>query len=204
MIRDPYFPSTADRAKRWGGCFNAGAAFSIYLGRLARACRIPDLDLYRKNDGAASIIAGLNHAHYIDNHIDNVRLRDSFAKPITQEGLDTPRIQLFFLAFISELRTQSEGAPARRSRAGAELLMKTRADRKSILCLRDVLDEKRLVLKLDKRRNVRLLSILMRPCFRKGSILAPREFCPFRVFGRLYDYNIRRANRSPDIFIAQI
>ena len=103
-------------------------------------------------------------ARDLGNPLGNLATRDNFAKLVYRGRFDTPFGQFPYLAFISALRTQPEGAPARRTRAGDELLMEALPDSKSTLDLRDVLCEKRIVLNYQSQ-NDRRVSILTLPCF---------------------------------------
>ena len=52
----------------------------------------------------------------------------------------------------------------------------------SLIGIREIAGEDRLVLKLKKRKNNRYGSVLMRPCFCNGSIIGQKGLCPVHDF----------------------
>ena len=80
------------------------------------------------------------------------------------------------------LRVQSEGIPAIRASSNDRILDRSPIKAQSLIGLRDIGGEDRLVLKLTKRKNNRYGSVLMRPCFCGGNIIGDTGICPVHDF----------------------
>ena len=120
--------------------------------------------------------------HVVDNKYDNLTLRDISASSVRSDGVDTPCAHMLYMEFAFALRGHPDALPDRKATISGSTLIKSKPSSKSILCICDVMGANRLVLKLANRENDRAVSILMRPCFWKGSAMAPVELCPVYVF----------------------
>ena len=163
----PYFPPTSIRVRRRGSFFNPCPTFSIYVGRLSKACQMMGFDSSGWIDsGSQAIIKGLKHARDFTNRFCNFILRDLWVKILRWETIDSEFGRLSYIGFIFALRIQSEAYPSILATDEDDLLNRSPMRYPVLIGLREVSGETKLILKLKKRKqNERKISILMRPCF---------------------------------------
>ena len=90
LMGGPYFPPTSIRVRRWGSFFNPCPTFSIYVGRLSKACQMMGSDSSGWIDSIAqSIIKGLKRAQDFPNRFDNFILRDLWVRILRWESIDS-------------------------------------------------------------------------------------------------------------------
>ena len=182
LIGAPYFPPTNANVKRWGSLFNPGKTFGLYVNHLAKACQILDIATDWYGNSVRAIARGLFNVQDLSAKFDNFIFKEIFAALIRHEGLDTEIGRLFYVSFVFLLRVQSEGLPMKRASSIDRLSDKSPTNDQSLIAIRDVAGEDRLILKLRTRKNIRHNSIIMRPCFCNGSVIATRGLCPVHDF----------------------
>ena len=181
LVGAAYFPPTYANVKRWGSLFNHGKTFGLYVNHLVKGCQISDIATDWDNSIRAAD-KGLQNIQDLSVKFDNFAPKEIFVALIRHEGLDTEIGRLFYVAFIFLLRVQSEGLPMQRASSSDRLLDKSPISAHPIIGLRYIAGEDRLVLKLKTRRNVRHGSVLTRPCFCSGNIIAGKGMCPIHDF----------------------
>ena len=153
LAREPYFAPPAERVKRWGFSDNV-ETFPIYVGQLAKDCRILDLHFSRKNGGAEAVIKGLWNSRYVDNPFGEFAIRDTFAKLVRQERPDAPFGPMFlcgvYFRSAHAIRGRPIAAIARGRRSIEEDTSRFQIEYSLTRCSR----EKRLVFKSVKRKMV--------------------------------------------------
>ena len=154
----------------------------IYIGRLSKACQILDVGTSWRDEGVEAATDGLNHAHVYGKYFGDFAIRDISARLIRTDASGDPFAKLRYISFLFALRNQSEAPTSRLPELSGDVLSKSRPEPQSILGICNVMGGNRLIPNLSKRKNDRRVSILIRPCLCKCSILHPREFCPIRVF----------------------
>lgn len=165
---------TSSRARRWGAFFNTGPAFSIYVGHLAKACQYWGFDSSPRIDsGASASMRGIKHDQDFSDRFDNFILKDLWIKIHKWESIDIEFGRLFYLGFIAPLRIQSEEYPALRASIEGDQLNRKAMRHPVLTGIRQVPGQQKHISKLRNRRNERKISILTRPCFCKGSPIAP-------------------------------
>ena len=177
-----YFPPISANIRRWGSLFITGKSFGNYCGHLAKACQILDISTDWYGDSVHAIAKGLVHARGYIATFDNFIFKELFIKIINRESIQTEFGRLCYISFVFLLWVHSDGIPSIRASNADRITEKSAIVRQALIGVRDIAGDDRLRLKLRKRKNNRDGSVLTRPFFCPGSIIAGRGFCPIHDF----------------------
>ena len=168
--------------KRWGTVFRPGKTYGLYVSHLAKACQILDIPLDWYDESAHAVARGLTNIRDVSATFDNFIFKEIFRALLAHEGLDSEEGKLFYVSFVFLLRVQSEAIPMRRASNSDRILDKSPVEFKSVIGIRDIGGEDRLVLKLKTRKNQKHSSVIMRPCSCGGSVIGGSGLCPIHDF----------------------
>ena len=176
------FPPTAEVVAQWSAVFPPGKTFSIYLSHLSKACNLLGFDSSWKNEVILSIAKGIRNRPTGKDKFHNSLEPASLERIIRHESWESEFARLRYVTYLFMLRLPSDALTLTRAIANDKLLATETSSAPSLIGLREFLGEKRLALKLAKRKNTRNAFIATRPCFCGQNALLPRRNCPIRRF----------------------
>ena len=177
---------------------------SQYVAHLAKGCQLLDIPTGWHDSPVAAVARGLRKAQDLSFKFPNFIFRPDLIRFLDHETIGAEFGLLGYFSFLFLLRVQSECLPIRRAGFKGDLLKRTPQTPQALIGLGDVNGDRRLVPKLNTRKNCRYGSILMRPCFCEGGVIVPGSLCPIHVAwpaicsrvlpGELISPSLQRAN----------
>ena len=155
----------------------------MYVSHLNKACQLLGFPSDWGSSAVVGAIKGLSNAMDMSIRFDNYVNLTLFRRAMTAETLRADFGKFMYLSFLFALRGPSEAIPAQRAPLTTRLGSKILQAEKPLIGLRKLSDGSiRLILKLNKRKNLRLSVPLMRPCLCGSEHFVPNGLCPVRDF----------------------